>query len=564
MGHVAGKHPLLKEVLQPMLEGMRSRILTSCSRWAEHRRVMGAPFNGPYSFKHHPWCREIHDSKAGWTIAMKAAQMGVTEAGINRAFYTLDQSKRDVLYVLPTATNASDFSKARFATALKLSEYLKSLFVDTNTVGLKSTGQNVLYIRGSRGDSNLKSIPVSELVLDELDEMDDHAVILALERLSGQIEKHIVAISTPTLPKFGIHELYLTGTQEHFYFKCPHCGQRTELVWPDCVEIIGETVSDPRCTESYLKCKECKHKLDQEAKPEFLAGGQWEATELNVSADERRSFYINQLYSSTVTAGELVVAYHAGAGDEAAATEFYCSKVGLSYLGEGAQVTDAMLENCLKGHSINDVRPRVGGFRLITLGADQGKMGFISVVEWLLDRKPGRDINAAAIGKLLWFGRFLEDGWDTLGELMREWQVLAAVVDADPNINDARRFARRFQGHAWLTRYRRGRTAKEINVQEEDTGAPIAYVDRANWLSCTLGRFKSNPPRILLPRDISREYREHVKNLVRRYKRDETGNPAAEYVNMGADHFAHSLVYSDIALALAPLRSGGEDIGKVT
>ena len=259
----------LDELREFVREGLRSNNLRSCSRWAEHRRVMGAPFNGPYGFARHPWCREIHDSQAAWTIAMKAAQLGVTETGINRAFFTLDQSKRDVLYVLPTALNASDFSKARFATALKLSPYLKNLFVDTNTVGLKSTGTNVLYIRGSRGDSNLKSIPVSELVLDELDEMDTHAVWLALERLSGQIEKHILAISTPTVPKYGIHKLYLQSTQEHFYFQCPHCSRWTELVWPDCVEIIGESVNDPRCKESFLKCRECKHRLDHEAKPSF-------------------------------------------------------------------------------------------------------------------------------------------------------------------------------------------------------------------------------------------------------------------------------------------------------
>ena len=267
---------------QGLTRGLLSHSLKSCSRWAEHRRVMGAPFPGPYSFKHHPWCREIHNSKAAFTVAMKAAQLGITEAGINRAFFTLDQLKRDVLYVLPTTLNASDFSKARFSTALKLSPYLKSLFVDTNTVGLKSTGTNVLYIRGSRGDSNLKSIPVSELVLDELDEMDTKAIWLALERLSGQVEKHVVAISTPTVPKYGIHKLFLTSTQEHFTFKCPCCGRWTEFVWPDCVEIVGETVSDPRCNESFIKCKECKHKLDHKAKPEFLAGGLWQPTNLQV------------------------------------------------------------------------------------------------------------------------------------------------------------------------------------------------------------------------------------------------------------------------------------------
>jgi len=34
-------------------------------------------------------------------------------------------------------------------------------------------------------------------------------------------------------------------------------------------------------------------------------------------------------------------------------------------------------------------------------------------------------------------------------------------------------------------------------------------------------------------------------------------------VSTGPDHFCHSLVYSDIGLALAAVSSGGEDIGKV-
>ena len=56
----------------------------------------------------------------------------------------------------------------------------------------------------------------------------------------------------------------------------------------------------------------------------------------------------------------------------------------------------------------------------------------------------------------------------------------------------------------------------------------------------------------------------HDKNLVRTYKKDDTGNLAAEYVNTGADHFAHSLCYADIGLTLAPIASGGADVGKVT
>ncbi len=209
--------------------------------------------------------------------------------------------------------------------------------------------------------------------MDELDEMDPKAIWLALERLSGQVEKHVVAISTPKVPKRGIHKLFLTSTQEHFYFKCPCCSRWTEFVWPDCVEIIGETVSDPRCAESFLKCKECKHRLEQQAKPEFLANGLWQPTNPNADPQESRGFYANQLYSSTISAGELVIAHLRGQGDEVANTEFHNSKLGLPFIGENAQVTDAMLDNAVRKHSILDLRPAVGGRRLYNDGGGPGE-----------------------------------------------------------------------------------------------------------------------------------------------------------------------------------------------
>jgi hypothetical protein len=478
---------------------------------------------------------------------MKAAQMGVTEVAINRAFYTVDVLKKDVLYVLPTSINAGDFSKARFSTALLHSPYLKGIFTDTNTVGLKQAGGVNLYIRGSRGDSNLKSIPVSTLILDEVDEMDQKQIWLALERLSGHMEKWVWSISTPTIPKYGIHKLFLQGTQEHWTFKCPHCNRWSELIWPDSVEIIGEHVNDPKCKDSYLKCIECKHKLEQKEKPVYLASGAWHATATECDQNHR-SFYVNQLYSYTVSPGDIVVAYHRGLGDEAAASEFQNSKLGQPYMGEGAQVTDSDIDSCLRNHTKQDDRPKVGGHRLITMGIDQGKWNYVVIMEWLVSEM-GADLNVIAQGKLLWEGKFLGGEYDQLDSLMREWQVMGCVIDADPNVNDARRFARRFPGYISLCRYRRGVSGKEISLSEDELGTPIATVDRTGWLDATLGRFKTK--RIVLPRDISHEYREHIKSLVRTYEKDETGNPKARYIETGPDHLAHAQTYAEIALPLA-------------
>lgn len=541
---------LEKEFADVFAEALASDTLTCCSRWAKARRVMAGDFSGAYGWKYHPWVRELHDTRAEANYVMKGAQLGITEVAINRTLYTLDKLKRDVLYVLPTARGASKFSKGRFSTALAMSPYIKSMFTDLNSVDLKQAGQNTMYLSGSRGNNNLKNIPVSELILDEVDEMDQKQIWLALERLSGQLRKCVWGISTPTLPEHGIHKLYKGSTQEHFYFKCPHCGRRTELVWPECVEIIGKHPTDVNCKKSFLKCKECGVKLDQEAKPEFLATGKWEPTK-NANPDVR-GFYINQLYSYTVNAGELVSAYLRGKGDELAATEFWNSKLGLPFVGQGAQATEQMLANAVSNHSMNDVRPDNSN-RLITMGVDLGNTCHVVVCEWFIGDGAAEDLDASAMCKLLWAGTFSSENFETLDILMREWQVLYCVTDADPHTSEMRKFARRYSGFVGLTRYRRVKTAKEITVSEEDTGAPMLTVDRSSWLGNTLSRFKSNPPRILLPYDAPYEFAQHIKSTILTHKRDANRKPVAVYVETGADHYLHALTYASIALHRAPL-----------
>lgn len=554
---------VLGALRESVVDGLKNRTLTSCYRWATRRRVIqGVEDNqpAPYGARLHPWVVAMHDSRASFNYAMKGAQLGVTEVAINRALYVIDKLKRDVLYVLPTATTASDFSKARFGGALNLSPYLRSLFTDTNAVNLKQAGSNTLYIRGSRGDSNLVSIPVSELILDEVDRMEQKQVWLALERLSGKLQKSVWGLSTPTIPDYGIHKLYMGTTQEHFMFECPRCSRLTELVWPDCIEIVGEHVTDVRCAESYLKCKECKGRLEQQDKPNFLKKAFWESFDKNANPDVR-GFYINQLYSFTITPGELVVAHFRGQGDELAQKEFHNSKLGLPFISNGAKVDDGMIDRAVGVHSMNDPRPERAG-RVITMGIDRGKWNYFEVDEWFFD-KWGLDLNASAECKVLQVGKFLDEDFDrTVDELMREWQVLGCVIDADPDTMDGRRFARRFPGFVWLCRYRRGRAAKEISISEEEEGAPIATVDRSNWLSASLGRFKTDPSRIMLPSDIPAEYREHIKALTSTYVRDEFDNPVLDFVKTKPDHFAHARTYSEIALPLCAASQTNADIKK--
>jgi hypothetical protein len=212
-----------------------------------------------------------------------------------------------------------------------------------------------------------------------------------------------------------------------------------------------------------------------------------------------------------------------------------------------------MIANAIREHSMDGLRPTRGG-RLITMGVDQGEReSYIVICEWLFDRELGPDLGDSAICKVLWVGKFFGEDWDRLDQLMHEWQVLYAVVDADPNVNEARRFCRRFEGYAATTRYRGGNEGNEITVKDADSGAPMLQVDRTSWLGKTLGRLKVNPSRIWLPGDISDEFNTHVKNLTRTVEKNAMGEVIGVYINTGPDHFAHALNYASIGLKYAPI-----------
>lgn len=523
---------------------------------------MGEPVPGPYTFKYHPWCREIHDADCAYITAKKSAQAGFTEVAINRALFTIDVHRRSVLYVLPTKVpDAADFSAVRFGGALELSDYLASMFSDTNKIDLKQAAGAALYIRGANSESGLKSIPVSELILDEYDEMREKSVGLALERLSGQIHKHVFMLSTPTIPGFGIDLQYQRSTQEHFFFPCPACSRQIEFKWPESFEVCGETPNDPDRFRSRLLCYECKATLSTHEsgldpnrpgwldvqKAQTLTPGLWVPTANNPV--DHRGFHINQLYSATISPAEIAERYLLGLRSEVAMQEFQNSKLGNAYLASDAQVREEHIVAAIERgtHSLTDPRP-INSRRIITMGIDQGKWHNVVVCEWFYEQL-SYDLNANARCKVLWAGKVAENDFGQFDRLMREWQVRHCVIDPDPNINDARRFARRFPKFVTLCRYRSGPVGREIIIGDEDTGAPIATVDRTGWMDAALCRFYNGS--IDLPKDIPIEYREQIKAPARRYVDNGSGNMIAEYVKTGPDHYAHAQTYAEMALPLA-------------
>jgi hypothetical protein len=523
--------------------GLKRVSIKSPSKWAETYRIMGKPIPGKWTFKYHPWLKEMHDTKASINVGKKSAQVGFSEMALNTVFYKIDVEGENCLYILPAKNpDATDFSASRFDPALELSEHLEGIFSDVKNVGHKRAGNANLYIRGSNSRAGLKSVPSGILIFDEYDEMNQENIPLARERASGQFTKLEWDISTPTAPDFGIAKAYKQSSQERFFFNCPSCSRFTEFTFPECLIITADKLHDPSIENSHLICKECKNKIVHEMKWEFLQSGQWIP---QVTDRITRGFYINQLYSSTVSPVEIAKKYFEAQIDKTSEQEFWNSKMGMEHLVEGARVDDIEIENCIS--EFRKFQSKTNG--LITMGVDVGKWFHVEIDEWELGQgNLNLDVNINARPRVIWEGKVLNA--TDLDDLFKKYSVRFCVIDAQPERRAAFDFAIRFWGHVKLCFYGRSITGKQIKANMEDNDETI-QVDRTSWLDLSLGRFHRGKNGILLPIDVSMEYREQIKAPVRRYEKDAQGNYVGRYLEVGPDHFAHARNYAEIALPLS-------------
>jgi hypothetical protein len=526
-----------------VVEGLRATTAAECDRWAEKYRIMGKPFPGPFTFDHHPWLRAMHRSKNPKNVGMKSAQMGFSETMLNITFHTLDQLKQDVLYVLPNQRpDAQDFSSTRFDTALEASEYITNMFNNVKNVGLKRAGLNSLYIRGSRSRSALKSIPAGKVILDEFEEFSEGVLPLVIERMSGQLTKQLWIVSTPMIPGAGIDAEFALSNQQHFMFHCPHCNRITELIFPECLVITADNLTDPGVKGSYFICKECKHELDYHTKIIWLKEGFWEA--FNPTSDIT-GFYINQMYSMALVGqpAEMALSYLKSQMDMADEQEFWNSKVGIAHIVCNAAVTDAHLLSAMRDYVMSDPR-YMGQEYITTMGVDVGGTIHFEITQYMIDKSvPSTDINFMAKARVIKVGTV--KNFDDLTPLILAFQPRKLVIDDMPDTRMALQYIRKFPpGFASLCHYGTNATAREIL----DYGERIT-VNRTNWLDQSLGRFINGT--IFIPKDTPQDYKQHVKSLVRVYVKDATGEAQSFYKKAGADHFGHSRCYSEIALKLA-------------
>lgn len=534
---------------ETIASGLKRSAIKTCSSWSESYRMIQVPgkaHNDNWSFYYHPWLKDPHDSKAEEMVVQKAAQMGFTEWALNTTFYAIDILGQSVLYILPSESDASDFSASRFDPALEASPHLASIFSDVQNIGHKRAGSVNLFVRGSRSRSKLKSIPTGRIVEDEVDEMHQQNRALARERASGQMVRVFQSLSTPTIEDYGINLSFKESTQDHYFFKCPHCGHRIELTLDNLI-ITADSPNDRNLKRSHLICLRCKGVLDHKAKPEMFKTAEYVPA---YSDTDVQGWYINQLYSCMLEPYNIARSVLLAKIDPAEEQELYNSKLGLPHAVEGARLTDSIIKKCQFDYQKYEYNP---SGRLTTMGVDVGKVLHVVVYEWILSEATG-DISTMAKPRVL--NEQTVHEFEEIDNLIRNFSVHACVVDANPEKRKALELAMRFPGLVRICYYGNNVSGRTVKLHDESEHS--LTVDRTAWLDIMFSRYHNES--IGLPSDVSMEFKENMKALVRIYRKDKDGNPVGAYVNAKPDHFAHASNYAEIALAVAMDRASPEDI----
>lgn len=289
------------------------------SQWAEKYRVLSresAAEAGPWRNSRTPYMVEVMDAfddpRVHDLSVVAMSQTGKSELELNIIGKIIHQDPAPILYIQPDLTEAKKFSTVRIAPMIRDCKVLRERVADVksrdtrNTILQKSFPGGMLTMVGSQTPSALASMPVKNVIGDEIDRWATSAGSegdpweLAEKRTTTFYNAKRVAVSTPTIKGVSrIADLFEKGTQEKWYSQCPHCGEWHEVLFPD-IKFDFETIKNGRKVNYKLNsvhwcCPSCGC-LNTE-KEMRDAPARWEAENPEALKRGRRSFWVNAFFS---------------------------------------------------------------------------------------------------------------------------------------------------------------------------------------------------------------------------------------------------------------------------
>ena len=522
--------------------------------------------NNPLEFENHRYLLPIYADQSNEVVMAKAAQLGATVWMLLRVLWWLwSHPGRKAGFYMPNKELVDNTSADRLTPLIKSVPPIAEIADLNDKLGLRKIGKSSFYLLHLGGKSAKDSVPLDYVSFDEIRLCSDKDIDQTLERISHSPYKMKLYSSTTGLPGSNIDLRFNMGTQYMWMAKCG-CPDGCNLprVFPECV-----VPDDPRRPgEVYLRCPKCKYEIKS---PQ---NGRYEAHNPGASYN---SYHVSQLTSNFITTGEIWDFWKRTTNKQ----EFYNAKLGLPYVdAENMGVTMDILKSIVREDlpwaeaNKPETKTAMGidqgaGYLMVTIADQKDNHKRIRHVEIVEQHNPAY---RGPEGEIV-------SPFNRAAELMKEYNVGIAVVDAMPSVNDALQFARQFPGRVFLAYYADGKEMVQWNDRSKyketiRKAGPLlkfkhtATINRFSSLDFMFGELKSgsyvipDPTRLrqmaydektnqLVPTAPCERMFSHLCRLVKNWHEtnEETGDGRWRWVYTGGDpHLAHSLNYCNIGL----------------
>ena len=467
-------------------------------------------------FYDHPYLIEIYDDQSKEMIIKKAAQIGISTYAINKSMWFADTHQVSIIYTFPTASDVADFSKARITPVIQASPYLRNRV--SGGIELKEIGKSFIYFRGAWSERQAISVDSDFNIHDEIDFSKPDIIDMYRERMSHSKYALFLALSTPSIPEYGIDYLFQRSDKHEWFITCPQCGEKQILKYPDSIR--GNT------KEARYACIKCSATITDDAR----RNGKWVLT-----GDKDwgvRGYHISQLMAPWISATEILRKEERSrirpTKNLTGIRDFYNFCLGEAYGGDNVPLNRDTMLACIQ----NKYGWEVNG-RSTAMGVDQGDK--LHVVIYQKEKGSGKPrlIHAA-----------IYDSFDVLPDLMDKYGVSICLIDALPNKHSARRFTLRYPAKAWLVYYNENQ--KEFINWKKDTEKREYRVIVNKIESFDNMAQKHKDLNVILPHLDSEldQYIRQMTNWAKDKEEDSRGVVKFVYKKLGADHFANASNYA--------------------
>ncbi|MHA1694108.1 MAG: phage terminase large subunit family protein [Candidatus Helarchaeota archaeon] len=492
----------------------------------------------------------------------------LTEAEINENIYlcsTIPYFR--VIHLMPSGGLVNDICKEKLTPAIEKSPDLLKLLKRKNQQALtiKEFANGSIYRFESGGiNAGGRGSSCDKITFDEYESQNPEIEEIYSEAISHSSYAKRTRISTPLIPKMGIDAKYLEGSQYYWEIKCPKCGKRQEMTFPENVinffdkediEIDTDKEYKKRLNEVYIGCKYCGAYINRNTKY-YTETSRWVAKRPDL-IDFHNSYKISYFMLAWKTGKEILFKYH----NFRFLYQFYNEVLGIAYVAKDANIGKQILEANINPKLKNNGE-YYGFMKHISMGVDWGKGKIGSWVVIKVDGHPDSDKPA----QIIYIEKITKKSLQKLGykdtsdnghkfrveDLIKKFKVDISLDDAngigaDRSAYLVNKFPQKCFGVFYDTaenqKQKRGRQLLSPKWQAEKV-----TVSRLNEFINILQEFR-DLNKVDIPemdRNI-KEFIEHLDSIVIEKMLDSKTNSIYQIVkSTGADHYAHAYLYASV------------------